>query len=190
MIVAALLVALPLATATEPWGQPCGTVHNPLLVSDRRSFAALEAAITSRFGDGRRSYKPGHLHAGIDLGTEHGQQVHAICPGRVVDIHLDFPHRTVVVEHHRPDGTVFWSSYKHLEGLLVAVGDDIEEITPVGRTLNPEEQARAGWRGNHLHLEIRIDISDEGTASFTSMSSEELERYARDPLPFFEAELE
>ncbi len=192
MIAAVLLAVLLPAHAqpSEPWGQPCGTVYSPLKVPDRRSWSALRARAGSGFGEGRRSYKPGHLHAGLDLGTTHGETVYAICPGRVVDIHLSFPHRTVVVEHHRPDGSIYWSSYKHLEDLQVVVGDDIEEITPIGRTLSAAEQARAGWRLNHLHLEIRVSITDGGSASFSSMSLEELTRYARDPLVFFHQELE
>ena len=190
MITTLTLLLLQTASAQEPWGKPCGTVYNPLLTSDRRSLAQLEAMVSSHFGDGRRSFEPGHLHAGIDLRTDPGQAIHAICPGQVVDIHLSFPHRTIVVEHHTPSGEVFWSSYKHVEDVRVAVGDDVEEITPLARSLDAEEQLRAGWRSNHLHFEIRSDIQDEGTASFTSMTMEELTRYASDPLVFFRERLE
>ncbi len=176
-------------TTEQPWGHRCGTVYNPLVVQDRRSRAQLETLVTSRFGDGRRSYVPGHLHAGIDLRTGWGEIIHAICPGQVVDIHLSFPHLTVVVEHHTPDGEVFWSSYKHVADVQVEVGDDVEEITPIARAFDTEELSRAGWRSNHLHFEIRTSIEDEGTASFTSMTMEELTRYAADPLVFFRGRL-
>jgi murein DD-endopeptidase MepM/ murein hydrolase activator NlpD len=185
-----MLLLLHTAGAQEPWGRPCGTVYNPLVTSDRRGMVQLEALVSSGFGDGRSSYRPGHLHAGIDLRTEPGQAIHAICPGRVVDIHLSFPHQTVVVEHHTPTGEVFWSSYKHVEDLKVAVGDDVEEITTLARSFEPEEQARAGWRSNHLHFEIRSSIEDDGTASFTSMTMEELTHYATDPLVFFREHLD
>ena len=187
---AALILLVSSSFAIEPWGRPCGTVYNPIGVPDRRSLAQLEALVTSRFGDGRRSYRPGHLHAGIDLRTDWGAAIHAICPGQVVDIHLAFPHLTVVVEHHTPAGEVFWSSYKHVADLQVAVGDDVEEITPLARAFRADELPRAGWKTNHLHFELRTSIEDDGTASFTSMSMDELTRYARDPLPFFEGELE
>ncbi len=179
------LFLLSAVQAEEPWGRRCGVIYNPLPVPDRRSWAQLEALVSSRFGDGRRSYKPGHLHAGIDLRTDFGQTVRPVCPGQVVDIHLSFPHLTVVVEHHTPEGEVFWSSYKHVAEVQVKVGDEVEEITPIARVFDAEEQARAGWRSNHLHLEIRTSIEDGGRASFTSMSMDELTGYAMDPLTLF-----
>ncbi len=185
----ALLISL--AGAEEPAVQerPCLRVHSPLPAQDRRSFAELDARISSGFGDGRRSYRPGHLHAGIDLRTRASEPVHAICPGRVADVHLAFPHLTVVVEHTSEQGQRFYSSYKHVAELQVAVGDRVEETTQLARVFDEQEQRSAPWSQNHLHFEIRRSIEDGGVASFASMSMEELERYAMDPRIFFRERL-
>lgn len=168
----------------------CEIVHSPLPDTERRSMAALQKRVTSSFGNHRASYVSGHKHAGIDLRLGYEQPVLAICPGRVVDMHLGFPHRTVVVEHTLADDTVRWSSYKHIIEEQVEIGQIVDEHTVVGRMFSEEEQERAPWRGVHLHFELRTSIADHGTASWTSMSQEELEEYAMYPLDFFEEHLE
>lgn len=173
-----LLVLLVLQTAA-----PCVDVHSPFADGNRRSFAAFNKRVSSGFGDARRSYVKGHKHAGVDLRTSYGDTVLAMCPGTVVDIHLTSPHRTVVVRHEGEDG-VWFSSYKHVEDVHVKVGDEVTEKTRIGRVFNQREQQDAPWRLNHLHLEIRHNLDDEGTASWMSMRLEELKRYAHDPQTF------
>ena len=167
----------------------CGVVRTPLPDDDRRSRAALDRRLGSGFGDHRASDVAGHKHAGIDLETTPGEDVIAICPGEVVDIHLAFPHTAVVVAHRLADGTERYSAYKHVADLGVAVGDRVHEWTRIGRVFDVDEQRLAPWRGNHLHFEIRLDIRDGGRASWTSMDLEALTRYAEDPLVFFSEHL-
>jgi murein DD-endopeptidase MepM/ murein hydrolase activator NlpD len=165
----------------------CAHVLSPFQDPDRASLPTLRKRFGSGFGDARTSYVKGHKHAGLDIKTSYGEAVYAVCPGVVADIHLGYPHRTVVVRHQMPDGATRWTSYKHVEDVGVAVGDAVDTDTRIGRVFTKAEQAGAGWKLNHLHFEVRTSIADGGAASWTSMSQAELERFATDPLPFFEA---
>lgn len=192
-IVAIGVLALVGGAAANPPPPPpafatCAEVNSPFS-GDRRSLSALRSRIGSGFGAGRVSYVEGHKHAGLDLKTRFNEEVFAICAGRVADIHLSFPHLTVQVEHHLPDGQTVYSSYKHVADVGVHIGDLVTSATRIGRVFSAEEQGRAGWKLNHLHFEMRSSIADHGTASWTSMSMEELEAYALDPAPFFETHL-
>lgn len=163
----------------------CTALATPFQEADRGLMPTLRARVRSGFGEHRASYKAGHKHAGVDLATRYGEVVYPICAGRVVDVHLASPHRTVVVAHVTPEGERFWSTYKHVEGLRVWPGRWVDADTPLARVFTEEEQDGVGWGLNHLHLEIRHSMADGGAASWTSMSLEELQRYALDPLDFF-----
>jgi len=163
----------------------CRVVRTPFDEPHRTDRKTLEARLGSTFGDHRASFKAGHKHAGIDLTTTPGETVRAICPGKVVDMHLGFPHKTVVVEHLMADGTTRYSSYKHVTDVAVALGDRVLSETAIGRVFHAEEQKEAPWGVNHLHFEMRHSIADQGSASWLSMSMEELETYALDPRSFF-----
>jgi putative glutamine amidotransferase len=173
----------------------CAAVQSPFrgdlteFSGDRRSLATLQQRLGSRYGDHRTSFVAGHKHGGLDLRTTPGEDVFAVCEGRVADLHLGFPHRTVVVEHHLADRSIVYSSSKHITDIGVAVGDRVTAETRLGRVFNDEEQRRAPWGLNHLHFELRHDISDGGAASWRSMSMAELDAHARDPWPFFQGEL-
>lgn len=179
--------------APEPPPPPpeptCDAVNSPFLEVDRRSLAVLKKRFDSGFGDYRSSYIAGHRHAGLDLRTRYGEGVYAICAGVVDNIHLGSPHRTVVVRHHLPDGSTRWSSYKHVEDVMVQAGERVTADTRIGRVFTQDEQAHAGWKLNHLHFEWRTSIDDGGAASWSSMSQDELTRYAADPRAMFEAAL-
>lgn len=197
-----LWTALVAAAASDapragPWPDPgprplptCGVVRTPFDEPDREQLQTLRARVGSGFGAHRSSYVRGHKHAGVDLDTTPGEAVLAICPGEVVDVHLAFPHTTVVVAHRMADGSLRHSSYKHVTELQVRPGDRVHAQTRIGRVFDAAEQQRAPWRTNHLHLEIRTRIDDGGSASWTSMDLEQLGRYALDPEGFFEAHLQ
>jgi murein DD-endopeptidase MepM/ murein hydrolase activator NlpD len=178
------------AGSVEP--PPCTAVHAPLGASlgDRREHRPLKRRIQSRFGDGRVSFVRGHLHAGLDLAAKASEPVFAICEGVVVDQHLDYPHTTLVVAHQLEGGRTVYSSYKHVADVKVKVGDRVAADTQLARVFNRGEQRGAGWRRRHLHFEMRHRIEDEGSASWTSMTREDLERYAFDPAPFFAERLQ
>ena len=181
-------------TYTEP-GTPapefhvCETVRAPFPGEVRRDLEALSARKVGSFGDYRRSFVKGHKHGGTDLTGGFSEDVVAICEGKVTDMHLGFPHRTVVVEHIRPDGEQIYSSYKHIEDISVAVGDLVGPNTRIGRLFTEEEYGRSPFSSNHLHFEMRTSIDDGGSASWTSMTMEALEAFAFDPWAFFAEEL-
>ncbi|MBI2375150.1 MAG: M23 family metallopeptidase [Deltaproteobacteria bacterium] len=188
MIVALLLTTLAAPnTAVVDSTLPCSVIRSPF-GSDRRSYKALHRRVISTFGADRQSYVRGHRHAGIDLRGRASEEVRPICPGKVVDLHLDFPHRTIVIEH-RDSGRIFYSSYKHVEAPRVEVGDVVTEETPIARLFDEREKRGANFQVIHLHFEIRKSVEDGGTASWTSMTMGELTKYAEDPLKLFESTL-
>lgn len=166
-----------------PTRASCPAVLAPVALADRSDPAQLRAAVRSPFGAARTSFVRGHRHAGVDLVAPPASSVHPICAGHVVDIHLAFPHETVVIEHIVSGLGVRYTSYKHLTDVRVRVGDNVTADTVLGRLFTAEEQATAAWRDTHLHFEWRHNISDGGRASWTAMSLEDLEFYASDPMP-------
>ena len=147
----------------------------------------LKKRITGRYGDYRKSYVPGHMHAGIDLKGDFNEPVYSIGKGTVTHILRDFPHKTIYIRHNDSRGKPFYSAYVHVEDIKIQVGDRVTKDTPIARIFN-EEELRASDFGTppHLHLEIRHNISDNGAASYKSMSVSELNKYCIDPLVFFE----
>jgi len=168
----------------------CREFFSPFLETDRKSFRLLRRRLSGRYGDYRRSYKPGHLHAGIDLKGDFEETVYPVGRGFVELVFRDFPHKSVAVKHTLPDGGVFYSMYVHLEDIRVEEGDAVTEKTPLARLFNREELLRADFgTANHLHLEIRTSLEDGGWASASSMTMEELNRFCLDPLEFYRKRL-
>ncbi len=168
----------------------CREFFSPFLETDRKSLRVIRRRLSGRYGDYRRSYMPGHLHAGIDLKGDFEETVYPIGRGFVHLVFRDFPHKSVVVKHTLPDGNVFYSMYVHIEDIRVEEGDAVTEKTPLARLFNREELERAEFgTANHLHLEIRKSLEDRGWASASSMTMKELNRYCLDPLDFFEKRL-
>ena len=169
----------------------CQDFYSPFKNSSRKSFASIEQRLVSAYGEFRKSYKPGHLHAGIDLEGSFGETVYAIGRGQVLLIFRDFPHQTVIIKHQQPDANPLFSVYTHLEEVKVEVGDWVDEGSPLARLFNEDELERANFgTPNHLHLEIRKSIADKGRASYASMTMDELNTFCMDPLAFFRANCE
>jgi murein DD-endopeptidase MepM/ murein hydrolase activator NlpD len=163
---------------------------SPFLETDRKSLPLIRRRLSGRYGDYRRSYKPGHLHAGIDLRGDFEETVYPVGRGFVHLVFRDFPHKSVVVKHRLSDGNILYSMYVHLEGIRVEEGDAVTEKTPLARLFNREELDKADFgTANHLHLEIRKSLEDGGWASASSMTMEELNRFCLDPLEFFRQQL-
>lgn len=177
--------------AVTPRRDPvCRTIYAPLADPDRRSFASLRRRLTGVYGDYRKSFRPGHLHAGIDIQGPFKDPVFAIGKGKVHLVFRDFPNLSVVVAHSMPDGEVLYSLYCHVQDVRVAVGDEVDENTALARLFSETELAEADFgTPNHLHLEIRSSLDDGGEASGGSMTLAELNVYCRDPLPFFKRHL-
>ena len=104
----------------------------------------ISGELLSRFGVQRRT----HVHRGVDIRGQRGDNVVAARSGRVV-----FAGRggggyglTVVIDH----GDAQQSLYAHNDSLLVKVGDDVKQGAPI---------AHCGRSGNatteHVHFEIR-----------------------------------
>ena len=168
----------------------CPEFFSPFLETDRKSFRLLQRRLSGRYGDYRRSYKPGHLHAGIDLKGDFEETVYPVGRGFIERVFRDFPHKSVVVKHTLPDGSIFYSMSVHLEGIRVEEGDAVTEKTPLARLFNREELQKADFgTANHLHLEIRTSLEDGGWASASSMTMDELNRFCLDPLEFFRRRL-
>ena len=164
----------------------CHDFFSPFSESDRQSFPLIKKRIVGVYGEFRRSYKPGHHHAGLDLWGAFNETVYPIGSGWVVRIFPGFPNRSVVVEHHLQDGRILYSMYVHIEDIKVEVGDWVNERTPLARVFSKEELERANFNTpNHLHLEIRKSLADSGRASYASMSMRALNTFCLDPLQFF-----
>ena len=177
------MLLVPVFAGSEPKrpDDACRRFVSPFAGGDRSSFTALKARIVSQFGAHRTSYLKGHKHSGIDLEGGDRQAVFAMCPGTVIDVHLGFPHRTVVIEHRMTSGETVYTSYKHVEGIRVSEGDRVTPDTQLARLFSRAERKRARFKVNHLHLEVRHSFEDGGEASWSSMSRAELTRYFHDP---------
>jgi murein DD-endopeptidase MepM/ murein hydrolase activator NlpD len=173
-------------TSSGPADPAFREVFSPLGDPDRRSFANLRRRVSGLYGEYRKSYVPGHLHAGIDINGPFKDRVYAVGKGRVHLVFREFPHLSVAVEHTLPDGSVLYSMYVHVMDVKVAVGDEVDETTVLARLFDAEELAKADFgTANHLHFEIRFSLDDGGRASASSMTPEALNLYCRDPLSFF-----
>lgn len=169
----------------------CKEFYSPFNDSNRKSLASIKQRLVGTYGEFRKSYKPGHLHAGIDLEGCFGEPIYAIGRGQVHLIFRDFPHQTVIVKHQLLDGHLLFSVYTHVEEVMVEIGDWVDEGSSLARLFNADELERANFgTPNHLHLEIRKSIADKGRASYASMTVDELNTFCMDPMAFFRANCE
>ena len=103
-----------------------------------------DGRLLSTFGDPRRR----HVHAGIDIGADHGTPVSAAREGRVTYAGSTMRGygKTVIIEH----ADEFSSLYAHNSRLLVGPGEWVErgqQIARIGRTGDASTE--------HCHFEIR-----------------------------------
>ncbi len=150
----------------------------------------LKKRVISRYGDIRTSEKRGHKHAGIDVRGEFQEPVYPLGTGFVLSVSNKFPESAVVIEHRLPGGDRLYSKYVHFGGIIVSVGQVVDEKTLLGNLFSREELKRSGFKTNHLHLEIRKTYSDKGSASSRSMTMKELNNYCIDPLEFLQKNLD
>jgi len=168
----------------------CKDFYSPFEEYDRKSLKALKHRLTGSYAEYRRSYRPGHLHAGIDLKGALDETVYAIGCGQVHLIFREFPHRSVVLKHLLPDGSLLYSVYTHVQDIRVQVGQLVSKDTPLARLFNKTELTQANFgTANHLHLEIRKSFADRGRASYSSMTLDDLNTFCEDPLEFFKGYL-
>lgn len=163
----------------------------PFAVAERHSIKGM--AVVSTFGANRQSYLRGHRHTGLDLVPRPKPkgyvEVLAMANGVVCSIHLSDPHPTVVVKHRLADGTIRYTSYKHLGGIDVSNGQQVTPATKIGRLYTADEAKKLGGNYDHLHLEVRKDFDDYGVASWLTMTARDLDRRFIDPLLFLKQQL-
>lgn len=168
----------------------CTEIVTPFKDKNRKSFSAIRMRKTSRYGEFRSSYKPGHLHAGIDLKGDFNESIYPIGNGQVTKIYHFFPHKSIIIKHTCPNNTTFYSIYTHLEDICVEEGNWVNTKTKLARLFNEEELKRSDFgTANHLHLEIRKSYDDNGRASYASMTQKALDKFCYDPEKFFRKNL-
>ncbi|MGA3208598.1 MAG: M23 family metallopeptidase [Syntrophales bacterium] len=162
---------------------------SPFNDSHRNRFSTITKRTKGKYGDYRNSYIKGHRHSGIDLVGKPAESVYAIGKGEVVRIYWNFPNQTVLLRHRLADDKIIYSAYTHLRDIRVKEGDQVDEKTILGRIFNKKEMEKASFSSCHLHLEIRKSIADDGKASYSAMSTQQLDEYLTDPLVFFKSQL-
>ncbi|NIM13968.1 MAG: peptidoglycan DD-metalloendopeptidase family protein [Candidatus Aminicenantes bacterium] len=144
--------------------------------------------VLSTFGAKRLSYVRGHFHTGIDLIPANSREqfiyVYPMAEGVVCSIHLGDPHKTVVIKHKLSSGKVIYTSYKHLQKILVTNGLQVTTDTRLGRLYTADEARALGGNYNHLHLETRKKFDDYGVASWATLTRADLDRRFYDPWKF------
>jgi murein DD-endopeptidase MepM/ murein hydrolase activator NlpD len=166
----------------------CRTFYTPYMETDRNKYSTLMRRLISRYGDYRSSPRRGHRHAGIDLRGDFNELVYPVGVGQVVDIFRSFPHKTIVIKHYLDGNHFRYSVYTHVEDIRVKVGDWVNENTALARLFDEDELIASDFGTlNHVHLEIRKSINDNGRASWTSMNMPDLNKFCVDPLEFFAA---
>ncbi|MBN1899563.1 MAG: peptidoglycan DD-metalloendopeptidase family protein [Spirochaetes bacterium] len=164
----------------------------PFKTKDRKDIKTID--IISTFGSPRLSYVKGHFHTGIDMIPKKRNRdeyiyVYPVADGSVCSIHLTHPHKTIVIKHRLKDGTILFTSYKHLFEIYPEKGDRVNVQTRLGRLYTREEALKLGGRYDHLHLEIRKKFDDYGAASWTTMSRTNLNKRFYDPWKFIKEKL-
>lgn len=163
----------------------------PFDVKNRKDMKELK--VISIFGDHRTSYLSGHIHTAIDINPVRPKaklvEVYALSTGVVCSVHLGENQRTVVVKHKLADGTVLFSSYKHLKEVYVGQGTQVDEHTRLARLFTPQESKKYGGDYHHLHLEIRRQFDDYGCASWLTMNRQQLNLRFYNPLKFLKEKL-
>jgi murein DD-endopeptidase MepM/ murein hydrolase activator NlpD len=164
---------------------PVSAWYLPFATINRSDIKTL--SVVSTFGSARSSFRSGHFHTGLDCipkGTKEPVYVYAMGEGVVCSVHLGNPFKTVVVRHLAQDGSTIYTSYKHIEDILVKNGDIVNKDTRIARVLNKAESKKYHGAYNHLHLEIRKTFDDYGCASWLTMNKADLEKRFMDPLEF------
>jgi len=164
-----------------------GRFFLPLNSFETPDLKSLEKRVIGRYSDRRCSFVRGHKHAGIDIQGRYGEPIYPIGKGRVINIFRDFPNQTIYIKHVGPKHTVFYSVYIHVADVRVEIGDAVSENTVIARMFNQKELALSDFGTSpHLHLEIRHSVKDNGQATFSCMTLEELSQYCIDPMVFFQ----
>ncbi|MBU1076626.1 MAG: peptidoglycan DD-metalloendopeptidase family protein [Spirochaetes bacterium] len=159
----------------------------PFNTSNRTDIKTIR--VISTFGAHRYSYIKGHMHTGLDnIPKKKGDLkyifIYPMAHGVVCSIHLGHPHKTIVIKHELEDGSVIFTSYKHLQEIYVKPKQQVTPQTKLARLYTQKEAKLQDGSYDHLHLEIRKKFDDYGTASWATMTKEQLNKRFYDPLKF------
>lgn len=165
--------------------------YAPFDVANRKDIKQIK--VISIFGDHRDSYLNGHIHTAIDINPVKPKDklipIYAMANGVVCSVHLAENQKTVVVKHKLKDGTIIFTSYKHLKEAYVKQGDQVTPQTKLARLFTVQESKKYGGDYHHLHLEIRKSFDDYGCASWLTMNQSQLTLRFYNPLSFLKIEL-
>ena len=159
----------------------------PFRVADRKDRKYLQ--IISTFGTARSSFYKGHIHTAIDVMPKipaGSVDVYSMAKGVVCSIHLGQQFKTIVIKHKLVSGEIIYTSYKHLEGICVRTGQQVNENTKLARVINKKEAKEYKGNYDHLHLEIRKSFDDYGCGSWLTMTKSELDKYFFNPKEFID----
>ena len=154
--------------------KPARVVSSWMVPFDTRNrYDIRTIRLISVFGDHRKSYLKGHIHTATDIIPANKPEqvvVYPMAEGVVCSIHLDHPHKTIVIKHLLKNGQLIYTSYKHLMEIYVTVGTQVDQHTKIARLYTREESKKYHGNYDHLHLEIRKSFYDYGCASWLTMN--------------------
>lgn len=163
----------------------------PFEAGNRKDLKQIK--VISIFGDHRTSYLSGHIHTAIDINPAKPKTelvpVYAMASGVVCSVHLAENQRTVVVKHKLTNGSIMFTSYKHLKEVYVSQGQQVDQTTKLARLFTVQESKKYGGDYHHLHLEIRKQFDDYGCASWLTMNQQQLNLRFYNPLSFLKQNL-
>ncbi|HEX3048073.1 MAG TPA: M23 family metallopeptidase [Bacillota bacterium] len=167
----------------------CAQFFSPFNEPNRARYQTIINRCISKYSDYRSSTIKGHKHAGIDLRGKFSESVYPIGYGEVYDILYSFPNLAIVIYHPLPNHSYIYSIYTHVVDIQVKIGAWIDQNTVIARLFDAEEKRKAEFQTNHLHLEIRKSMEDNGRASYASMTMADLNRFCTDPREFLKKNL-
>jgi murein DD-endopeptidase MepM/ murein hydrolase activator NlpD len=160
---------LTLPSASEPAETP--TPSPPRVRTDTDFVWPLSGPVTSPFGP-----RNGRLHAGMDIGSPHYQEVVAAADGEVIYAGNTGGSlgKTVVLQHGQGLRTV----YAHLSIIIARERDTVRQGQAIGGV---GDTGRA--TGPHLHFEVRKNGVPVNPAAYLPPTIDELVRGLSAPKP-------
>ena len=130
-------------------------VNTPLVDIGISFINPCSGILTSRYG-----YRWGRLHAGIDIGSDHGTPIYAAAAGTVVvsDWYYGYGY-AVIIDH----GNGVRTLYGHCSSLIAGEGEYVSQGQIIARVGSTGQST-----GDHCHFEIRVDGSTQNPLNFVS----------------------
>jgi len=141
------LLTIPMRSLLTPWNDKNIPIITAKLFYSTRYYGKYDLDAGEFSG----------IHNGIDLKLNYGTPIGSIAGGRVQTVNSTGPlGRHIIIEHHTPNRSTFFSIYGHLAKIFVNPGDPVKPGQIIGTV---------GLTGNttapHLHLQVDRKISGE-----------------------------